>query len=85
MLHLVGLADDYVMDGRVISQILSHAGQLRQFQALGDCYKQLNASVGRFGTDTLVASTKALASGSSTDDSAYTATDAALSWLGDRP
>ncbi|MDX6244821.1 MAG: hypothetical protein QOE76_2544 [Frankiales bacterium] len=82
LLHLAGLTDDYVMDGRVISQILSHDGNLDRVQALGDCYKQLNASVGEFGTDTLVASTRALASGSAADDSAYTATDAALSWLG---
>jgi hypothetical protein len=84
MLRLAGLADDYVMDGRVITEILSHDGDLGRVATLGGCYKQLNASVGAFGTDTLVASTRALASGSAADDSAYTATDAALSSLGDR-
>ena len=34
-------------------------------------YQQINSSVGQFGTDTLIADTKALASGSSSDDSAY--------------
>jgi hypothetical protein len=39
---------------------------------LGDVYKQLNASFGTFAMDTLKASTKALASGSASDDSMYT-------------
>jgi hypothetical protein len=81
MLHLTGLADDYVMDGRVLTQILQRR-DLRPLQELGGCYKQLNASVGRFGTDTLLASTRALASGSAGDDTAYARTDAALSALG---
>jgi hypothetical protein len=34
---------------------------------LGACYKQLNSSVGKFGTDTLIASTAALESNSSGD------------------
>jgi hypothetical protein len=84
LLHLAGLTDDYVMDGRVISQILSHRGSLGRLTALGDCYKQVNAGVGRFGTDTLVAASHALASGSSASDGHYTAVDAALSSLGDR-
>src|SRR5204862_6290252 len=75
---------DYVMDGRVITQILRGNGGLGRIQDLGDCYKQLNASVGRFGTDTLVASTKALASGSGSDDAQYTATEARLSALADQ-
>jgi hypothetical protein len=73
ILHLAGVTDDYVMDGRVISQILSRGG-LKPVQ-------ELDASVGRFGTDTLVASTRALASGSSRDDSRYTAIEARLSSL----
>ncbi len=81
MLHLTGLADDYVMDGRVLTQILERRN-LRRLQELGGCYKQLNAGVGRFGTDTLLASTRALASGSAGDDSVYARTDAALSALG---
>jgi hypothetical protein len=82
MLHLAGITDDYLMDGRVITQIVK-GNELKRVQALGDCYKQLNASVGTFGTDTLVASTKALASGSGTDDSHYTAVDGKLSALAD--
>jgi hypothetical protein len=84
LLHLVGLTDDYVMDGRVITQILSHRGSLGRLTALGNCYKQVNAGVGRFGTDTLVAASRALASGSAGNDGHYTAVDAALLSLGNR-
>ena len=45
--------------------------------ALGACYKQLNSSVGEFGTDTLQAATKAIES-TSPGDSKYLATDSAL-------
>src|SRR6185437_15556957 len=40
---------------------------------LGTGYDQINSSVGPFGTDTLIADSKALASGSASDDSAFTA------------
>jgi hypothetical protein len=82
ILYLAGIVDDYVFDGRVITELLRHDGGLNRTQELGDCYKQLNASVGTFGSDTLVAATKALATGSSSDDAAYISTDAALSTLG---
>jgi hypothetical protein len=82
LLHLAGLVDDYVMDGRVITEITRGDGRLQQTAELGACYKQLNASVGQFGTDTLVASTAALASGSASQDGTVTATDTALSALG---
>jgi hypothetical protein len=78
MLSLLGLTDDYVMDGRVITEVLQHPGGLQKTAALAACYKQLNASVGTFGSDTLQASTAALASGSASDDSLYTATAASL-------
>jgi hypothetical protein len=84
MLYAVGLADDYVMDGRVLTEILRSSGPLQQTAGLGACYKQLNASVGTFGTDTLLASTAALASGSSSDDQKFTATTAALTSLAER-
>ncbi len=51
---------------------------------LGQVYKQLNASVGSFGLDTLAASTTGLLSGSSTDDSAYQRMEAALTRLGEQ-
>ena len=48
--------------------------------ALGNCYKQLNSSVGQFGTATLRASTKAM-EGSSPGDQVYLNTDQVLSGL----
>jgi hypothetical protein len=57
------------MEGRILTQILNGHRVLKQTQALGDCYKPLNASVGRFATDTLRVSSAALASGAAADDS----------------
>ena len=48
---------------------------------LGACYKQLNSSVGEFGTDTLIASTAALES-NSPGDKTYLHIEHALSVLG---
>jgi hypothetical protein len=67
MLALLGLRDDYVHDGRAVTELLDkHATPqaLRQggrlLQRLGAVYKQLNAPVGRVGHDVLVASNSAL-------------------------
>jgi hypothetical protein len=79
MLDLVGLEDTYVHDGRVLIDQLhgwavpetlrAHRETLRR---LGAVYKQLNAPFGTFAMDTLVASTRAIESGSPADDSTYT-------------
>jgi hypothetical protein len=74
LLALVGLKDDYVEDGRVLVEDLTNppdkAGQAK-FQRLAVCYKQLNSSVGEFGTDLILADTAALKTGSGSDDSTY--------------
>jgi hypothetical protein len=74
MLALVGLKDDYIGDGRVLTEDLvgkpGKTGDAR-FQPIAACYKQLNASVGEFGTSVLLADTAALETGSSSDDSTY--------------
>jgi hypothetical protein len=78
-----GLKDDYEHDGRVISQILSdpnHALGAPGVASLGACYKQLNSSVGQFGTFTLQAATAAVES-STPGDAKYRAVDAALTGL----
>jgi hypothetical protein len=80
LMYLTGLRDDYEHDGRVVTQILAHphhALAAPGVTGLGECYKQLNSSVGDFGTDTLMAATRAI-EGSSTGDAAYRATDARL-------
>jgi hypothetical protein len=83
VMSLVGLHDDYQPDGRVISQVLvkpSPTVDSPAADALGACYKQLNSSVGEFGTVTLDASTGALES-TSLNDRVYSATEWALSLL----
>ena len=83
LMYLAGLRDDYEHDGRVVSQFLTRPnGALRSpgVAALGACYKQLNSSVGQFGTATLQAATKAIES-TSAGDKTYLRTDQALSAL----
>ena len=80
MMYLLGLTDDYEHDGRVITQILTDPNKALDaggVATLGDCYKQLNSSVGTFGTATLKFATKGIES-NSPGDSAYLATDKAL-------
>ena len=92
MLSLLGLQDDYVNDGRVVTEILAasaNPASLRvhrgTYQQLASAYKQLNASFGAFSMAALKISTIALASGSSTDDSAYTDAEAAIAgWTSQR-
>ena len=70
IMYLAGLRDDYEHDGRVITQILTnpnHALSQPGVALLGACYKQLNSSVGQFGTDTLIASTAGIESNSAGD------------------
>ena len=85
LLHLAGLTDDYPSDGTVVTDVLSrpkHA--LSSVQRLATAYRQLNSSVGAFGTDTLIASTNALKSGSASSDATYTRVEDALAYLADK-
>jgi hypothetical protein len=84
IMYLTGLKDDYEHDGRVISQILTSPNQAlkaKGVSVLGECYKQLNSSVGKFGTATLQFATKGIES-SSPGDKQYLATDKELRRLG---
>ena len=83
IMYLTGLEDDYEHDGRVITQILASPNSALAspaVTALGECYKQLNSSVGDFGAATLTASTNAIES-TSAGDSTFTRVDAELSGL----
>jgi hypothetical protein len=67
ILALSGLADSYRSDGRVLTEFadanhlpVALRGHRETLSALGAAYKQLNASVGAFGTNTLIASTKGI-------------------------
>jgi hypothetical protein len=82
LLHLAGLTDDYPSDGRVISQALSSpSAALTGTEQLAAAYEQLNSSVGAFATDTLLADSAALASGTPGDDSVYQAEQTVLARL----
>ena len=84
MLYLAGLTDDYRSDGHVITQALETVPRaLAATAELAKGYAQINSSVGEFATDTLIADTKALASGSASDDSAYEAEQETLEQLAD--
>jgi hypothetical protein len=86
LMALVGLKDSYTSDGRVLTQIMSTPPATAQgslFAALAGCYKQLNSSVGIFGTDTLIADTHAL-KGVSSQDNRYAGFLSSLTALGSR-
>jgi hypothetical protein len=84
LLHLAGLSDDYQSDGHVITQALSSVPPALAATAdLAAGYDQINSSVGQFATDTLIADTKALASGSGSDDSAFATEQSTLRQLAD--
>ena len=83
LMYLTGLTDDYIHDGRAISEVLAHPnGALSApgVESLGACYKQLNSCVGQFGTDTLKASTVAVES-STPGDGKFKSVNAKLSAL----
>jgi hypothetical protein len=80
IMYLLGLRDDYEHDGRVITQILADPNQALSAPGvtrLGECYKQLNSSVGDFAAATLTASTNAIES-TSPGDATYLGIDAQL-------
>ncbi len=82
ILELVGLADTYESDGRVIVEALNAyapalAANRATVEQLGATYKQLNAPFGAFGMNTLIASTRAITG----NDSTYTATEAQIASL----
>jgi hypothetical protein len=91
MLTLVGLADDYQHDGRVITEIVdervvpsslrAHAETLKR---LGQIYKQINAPFGELATNTLTVSTYAITS-TSTGDVVYNNLESVIkSWTAER-
>jgi hypothetical protein len=80
MLSLAGLSDDYTPDGRVITQFLKNKAlpqgtkkEVGALTQLGIVYKEINAPFGPLSYDVLSASTRALASGTTTEDSTYNA------------
>lgn len=84
LLTLLGLKDDYSHEGRALVEKMSASAQpsgvnkSANFVALAQALKQINAAVGPFGLATLHASTVAMESGDSQDDSNYTNIDKQL-------
>ena len=78
MLTLLGLKDDYSHDGRALVEKLegwaqpSAVRKSDDFVALAPALKQITAPVGPLGLASLHASTVAMESGNSTDDSKFT-------------
>jgi len=79
MLTLLGLEDSYAHDGRVLIDQLDASAVPQSLRAhretirrLGEVYKQLNAPFGSFGVNTLIASTRAIKSGTNGSDGTYT-------------
>jgi hypothetical protein len=88
LMALLGLTDDYVPEGRVLSEIMLPSDQPPatrpgDYRELAQVYKQINAPVGLFGTFTLQASTRALRS-DSPGDRTYRSIESTLSDLGQR-
>ena len=88
MLSVLGLSDDYVRDGRPVTQVLDPGSVPAALQssdavALGDMLKRLDAPFGEFGMSTLKASTTALAS-DTTHDNRYTTIEKSIASLTDR-
>ena len=86
MLAVLGLHDDYVGQGLPLSPALQpgvvpYALRTPVARELASLYKQLQAPVGEFGRETLMASTAALAAGDP-GDTIYTHCTAQLSKLG---
>src|SRR5580693_8945453 len=88
MMALLGLRDDYVPDGVVLGDVISRTARPTAMRSsyptlrkLGQVYTQLEAAVGKFGLDTLAASTRALAS-NAPGDATYTSIEGQLTSLG---
>ena len=88
VLMLAGLKDDYVHDGRVLTEIINRSalpqslkGHRETVEDLGRIFKQINAPVGQLGLASLQVSTKALKSGSASDDSTYVQLESQLQAL----
>ncbi len=87
LMVLLGLKDDYSHDGRALTEEFS--GWARPaatkkadgYIKVAQTYKQLDAAVGEFGLATLAASTRAIESGNSVDDSTYTSLENQLASL----
>jgi hypothetical protein len=82
LLALTGLQEDYIHQGRPISQVMTETRQ--DLNRLADVYKQINAPVGQLSLDSVAFATRATLS-NSTGDQTYLAADAQIAaWTSQR-
>jgi hypothetical protein len=82
LLALTGLQEDYIHQGRPISQVMTETRQ--DLNRLGDVYKQINAPVGQLSLDSVAFATRATLS-NSTGDQTYIDADAQIAaWTTER-
>jgi hypothetical protein len=82
LMALTGLQEDYIHQGRPISQVMTETRQ--DLNRLGDVYKQINAPVGQLSLDSVAFATRATLS-NSTGDQTYIAADAQIAaWTSQR-
>jgi hypothetical protein len=88
MLTLLGLKDDYRHQGRALFEFLLPSALPAALKVKGnvlsrlvDVFKRINAPVNQLGLESLLLSTRALESGSVSDDGAYTNLEAQLSQI----
>ena len=78
IIHLTGLADDYVHDGRALIEVLDESVPQRDtLTRLAEAFKAINAPIGPLGRQTLVLATRGIAG----DDDEYAAADARIASL----
>ena len=82
IMALTGLKDDYIHQGRPISQVMTETRQ--DLNRLGDVYKQINAPVGQLSLDSVAFATKATLSNSSGDQTYINADAQIAAWTRQR-
>jgi hypothetical protein len=87
LMALLGLTDDYTHEGRVLTPIIdswamSPALASPVYEQLSGAYTEIEQPVGPFGLATLMASTKAIASGTASNGTVYQTTENQIAQLG---
>jgi hypothetical protein len=82
IMALTGLHDDYIHQGRPISQVMTETRQ--DLNRLGDVYKQINAPVGQLSLDSVAFATKATLSNTSGDQTYIDADAQIAAWTSQR-
>jgi hypothetical protein len=82
IMALTGLQEDYIHQGRPISQVMT--GTRQDLNRLGDVYKQINAPVGQLSLDSVRFATRATLSNSAGDQTYIDADAQIAAWAAQR-